>query len=122
MRNLYSDKFQKYKDRKEMTLHKSIEAAREAMRQTAEYLHGLIRDNPQTMYARNFAIELEKALSTLPAKPMSEDEMLNLCLTAWTKQGMNRPSVGSAPWATYKSAINILRDAGVLYVEDTHEK
>lgn len=82
-----------------MTLHKSIEAARKALISISN------RGN------KNKTLALT-ALSTLPAKPMTEEEIVTVILNN-LHDGMNTElEIRQA-----RSTIRALRDAGVLYVE-----
>ena len=86
-----------------MTLHKAIEAARGKLRR------GISMESAEMKHA--FMCE---ALSTLPAKPMSEEEIA-LVIKPWiTGVGANL----DLRLACCADNIRALRDAGVLYVEE----
>lgn len=92
-----------------MTLHKSIEAAREALRGLLLMYPGYAMKDPR--YGAG-----QKALSTLPKGPMTEGEVLRIL------------ELESAHFSKYgehdlgRRAIRALRDAGCLYVAALNEK
>lgn len=85
-----------------MTLHKAIEAAREALL-TVATKKPTIHGTPSIC---------REALSTLPAKPMSEDEIMNILRKEFDITAHDDSD------ETFIRCIRALRDAGVLYVEE----
>lgn len=82
-------------------LHKSVEAAREAIRHAKRKMS----DGSGTCYTGAPLAYLETALSALPEKPMTEDEIAEIIV--------------ARSWFGRSAAlilIRALRDAGVLYV------
>lgn len=92
-----------------MTLHKAIEAARELINssyaaKTACGCHSLSLPNGGVKCL------IHQALSTLPAKPMSEEDFISLFRNAILSENSLRENA--------ICVLTALRDAGVLYVEE----
>lgn len=94
-----------------MTLHKAIEAAREALTESIEWM-GFRAESEERLEKCIDTIDLVKyTLSTLPAKPMSAVDIERIILSC-IKSSNYSPS-GTSVYIRQK-----LRDAGVLYCEE----
>lgn len=104
-----------------MTLQKAIDAAREALIKYKEREFNTYdslachEHNPRSFYMEMFnETPAVTALSTLPAKPMSEDEIAELITKC--RKASNYSSTGTSLYI-----IRALRDAGCLYVAESGE-
>lgn len=97
-----------------MTLHKSIEAARGALKEAhgdAEYRHALSIIDGETASNQGMKAKkarmYQKALSTLPTEPPTEEEIFNKLHPFILIDALEARQV-----------IRALRDAGLLYVKE----
>lgn len=91
-----------------MTLHKAIEAAREALKMAS--------DNEFPMAKGKLRKSIyDQALSTIPAKPMSEEEVATKIRDILIENVDDSSSVLNV--VTY-DIIRALRDIGVLYCSE----
>lgn len=91
-----------------MTLHKAIEAARNGLTIAEDFMKD--KNVPSFGYQ-----VVKQALSALPAKPMSEDEIATKIRDILIENVDDSSSVLNV--VSY-DIIRALRDAGVLYVEE----
>lgn len=98
-----------------MTLHKAIEAAREALTSAKHALangqfmyNKYANDSWKNGYQKDLD-NVKKILSTLPANPMSEDEIFGIVIKYCIERDLNN---------TTMNVIRALRDADCLYVRE----
>lgn len=96
------------------TLFKSVGAARESLR----YLRGVCQGLEHYDYDQKKVEEsYHLILSTLPTKPLSEEEIKHLCF----EEVLGRDYGAMNPVLAIELTIRALRDAGVLFVSEGDE-